>query len=124
MSNSQRIIRRYSMAFKQKVVSEIESGKLNLSQAQKLYDITGGQTIQNWIHKFGKNHLLNKVVRIEMKDEKDKLKELEQRNRELESALAQAHLKMLRLEFTIEAANEYYQVDLKKSLNMKALTKP
>lgn len=124
MSNSQRIIRRYSMAFKQKVVSEIESGKLNVSQAQKLYDITGAQTIQNWICKFGKNHLLNKVVRIEMKDEKDKLKELEQRNQELESALAQAHLKMLRLESTIEAANEYYQVDLKKNLNMKALTKP
>jgi len=60
MSNSQRIIRRYSIAFKQKVVSEIESGKLNVSQAQKLYDITGAQTIQNWICKFGKNHLLNK----------------------------------------------------------------
>lgn len=124
MSKSQRIIRRYSIAFKQKVVSEIESGKLNVSRAQKLYDITGAQTIQNWIRKFGKNHLLNKVVRIEMKDEKDKLKQLEQRNQELESALAQAHLKMLRLESTIEAANEYYQVDLKKNLNMKALTKP
>ena len=84
----QGITKQYSTAFKRKVVSEIESGKLNKNQARIIYSIGGGTTIHNWIKKFGKLHLLNKVIRIEMKDEVSKLKQLEQEKRELESALA------------------------------------
>jgi len=39
----------------------------------------------------GKNHLLNKVVKIELTDEVNMLKLREKEKRELESALAQAH---------------------------------
>lgn len=45
---------RYSLAFKQKVVSEIESGQLSIGEAQHLYDIRGHETIQKWIGKLGK----------------------------------------------------------------------
>jgi len=54
------------MSFKQKVISEIESGKLSKSEARRIYGISGETTIQNWIKKLGKLHLLNKVVRIEL----------------------------------------------------------
>ena len=118
MSNS-RTITRYSLAFKQKVVSEIESGKYTLGKARKIYDIGGGSTIHNWIKKFGKNHLLSKVVRIEMKDEADKLKKLEREKQQLESALAQAHLKIICLESTIECVNEHYKIDVKKNFGTK-----
>ena len=107
---------RYSLAFRQKVVSEIESGKLSYSVAQRVYGIKGCGTIPNWVKKLGKNHLLNKVVRVEMKDEKDTIKELQRQKGELESALAQAHLKNIVLEGLIEAAGEYYGADLKKIL--------
>ncbi len=123
MSETRTIIR-YSKAFQQKVVSEIESGKLTIGEAQKIYDIKGGQTIQNWLKKFGKNHLLAKVVRIEMKDEKDKLKELEREKRQLESALAQAHLKVIGLESLIDCAEDYYQVDIKKKFDTQQFDKP
>jgi len=109
-----RIIKRYSHAFKQKVVTEIELGKKTIAEARKIYDISGCGTIESWIKKFGKNHLLAKVVRIEMKDEKDKLKELEQQKKQLESALAQAHLKIICLESLVDSAEEYYQIDIKK----------
>lgn len=112
----QRTINRYSIAFKQKVVSEIEGGKLSISEAQVLYDIAGGETIQNWIRRFGKSHLLNKVIRIEMKDEQSKIKELERQKRELESALAQAHLKIITLESTIKVLEEEAGVALKKNI--------
>lgn len=105
MRDKRRIVR-YSSAFQQKVVSEIESGELSLPEAQRLYDIRGGQTIQKWIKKRGKNHLLSKVVRIEMKDEKDRVKELEKEKRALESALAHAQLKIIALESTLEVAEE------------------
>ncbi len=65
---------RYSSAFKQKVISEIESGQITVAEARRIYDITGGNTINDWLRKFGKNHLLNKVVRVEMRNENDKIK--------------------------------------------------
>ena len=77
-------------------------------EAKRLYDITGGDTIERWIKKLGKNHLLNKVVRIEMTDEVSRLKRLEKEKRELESALAQAHLRIVTLEKTIEVIESKY----------------
>lgn len=119
-----RVINRYSAAFKQKVVSEIESGKLTANQARQLYDIGGGSTIQLWIKKFGKNHLLSKIVRIEMKDEKDKIKELKRQKQELESALAKAHLKILSMESLLESVEEHYNIDVKKNFGTKVPAKP
>lgn len=124
--SGEKVVKRYSLAFKQKVVSEIEAGKINVSQAQKLYDITGGATIASWIKKrgrvlgLGKNHLLAKVIRIEMKDEPSKLKALERQKRELESALAQAHVKLLSLESLIACVEEHYQIDVKKTFGTTA----
>ena len=120
---TQKISYVYSLAFKQKVVSEIESGKLTREEARRLYDIGGGETINKWIRKLGKLQLLNKVVRIEMKDEKDKVKELQRQKRELESALAQAHLKNITLEALIECVEEHYQVDVKKNFGPQGYKK-
>lgn len=128
--SSVKTIYRYSLAFKQKVVSEIESGQFTLSQAYKFYDIPGRCTIQKWIKKFGKNHLLSKVVRIELPDEKDRIQalksrvtELERQKQELESALAQAHLKELSLEALIACVSEHFQTDVKKNFGTDASEK-
>jgi len=114
-----KLIIRYSTAFKQKVVSEIESGKITIAKANKIYDIKGSHTVQNWIKKFGKNHLLSKVMRVEMKNEHDRIKELEKQNQLLESALAQAHLKIICLESSVECVEEHYNIDVKKSFGTK-----
>jgi len=109
-----RTVKRYSIAFQQKVVGEIESGELSIAGARHLYDITGKETIRNWIKKLGKNHLLNKVVRIEMRGERDRIKELEKQVRQLESALANEHLRNIVLESLVDIAREKYGIDLKK----------
>lgn len=116
MLREQKLIKRYSISFKQKVIEEIESGKLTISGAQKLYDIGSGTTIPKWIKKLGKLHLLNKVVRIELKDEVSRVTQLEKQKKELESALAQAHLKLIAYESLIEVAREDLGIDLKKNL--------
>lgn len=105
---------RYSLAFKQKVVSEIEAGKYRLSQARRVYDISP-QSLYNWLRHLGKEHLIGKIVKVEMKDERDKLKELTQKNRELESALAQAHLKLVMFEALVASVEAHYHVDVKKT---------
>jgi len=117
MEARQKITKQYSYAFKQKVVSEIESGKLTRSQARKLYGISGGSTVNGWLKKLGKTYLLNKVVRVEMKDELSRMKQLEKEKKELESALANAHLKLITYESLIEVAEAELGIDLKKNLN-------
>jgi len=116
----QRNFVRYSLAFRQKVVSEIESGKLGIEGARKLYDIHGGGTIQEWMKKLGKTHLLNKVIHIEMKDEVSKIKELEKEKKALESALAQAQLKIITLESTLKVLEEKAGEKLKKKTDIKS----
>ena len=113
---------RYSMAFKQKVISEIETGKYSLQQASKIYNVSD-VSLYNWLRAFGKNHLIGKTIRIEMKDETDRLKQLEAEKKELESALAKAHLKIITLESTIEVAEEKYKIDFKKKIGLKGSKK-
>jgi transposase-like protein len=106
--------KRYSISFKKHVVEELESGG-SFSFLQKKYDIRGAETIQKWVKLFGKNHLLNKRVRIETMDEKSRLKELEEENRRLKMALADSIVATKMLETLISVANEEYKTDLKKN---------
>lgn len=121
--HKRRTVTRYSLAFQQKVVSEVEAGKYSVSEAKRIYDIKGAQTVKLWVEKMGKNHLLARVVRIEMKDERDTIRELKKQKKELESALAQEVLKNLALESLVEAAGEHYKTDLKKTFGEKASKK-
>ena len=104
---------RYSSAFKQKVISEIEDGLYTVGEAQRVYGVSD-VSIYVWLKKFGKDHLINRTVRIEMRGEADRIKELEKEKQRLEAALAQAHLKILALESTIESAEELFKIDIKK----------
>lgn len=107
---------RYSQAFKKKVVSEIESGKLNASEARKVYGIGGGMTIERWIRKLGKNELLSRIVRVEMKNEADELKKLKKELDKVKIALADERLKVLAYESLIEVADDHFGTDIKKTL--------
>ena len=84
---------RYSEGFKLQVVSELECGEWSCpNEARLRYGIRGVDTVTRWVRQYGKNHLLKKVVRVESTKERDELKKLKKRVRELESALADAHL--------------------------------
>lgn len=109
---------RYSEASRRKVVEEIECGKYSISGAMKVYDIGGSTTIQKWIRRFGKRHLLGTIVRIEMKNETDKIKALEKEKQALESALAQSQLKIIALESTIAVLEEKSGAVVKKKTDV------
>ena len=85
---------RYSEAFKLQVLRELEEGRFGTcTQAAKAYGIRGNGTVERWAGKYGKNHLLGKVIRVETPKEVSEVKELRKRVRDLEKALADAHLK-------------------------------
>jgi transposase-like protein len=107
---------RYSNGFKERVVRELEEEHLTISDLQRRYGIRGNVTIQGWIRTFGKHHLLNRVVKIETMDEKDRIKELEKQIKELKLKLADSVMGEHILEEVIKEANKMYNTDLKKRL--------
>jgi transposase-like protein len=114
-----RVFIRYSESFKLHVVSEIESGSLTIEGARSRYGIAGCSTVQKWLRRYGKNHLLGKVVRVERPEEKDRVKELEAKVRELESALAQSQVKLFAYESLIDVAEKHYKADFKKNFGAR-----
>jgi transposase-like protein len=121
MTKSVRSIRRYSIGFQKQVVGELEGGGSTKESIRRKYGIKGGSTIQQWVRKFGKNDLLNQVIRIETMEEKDRVKELEAEIKKLKLALADSFLAQRSLEVVIEEANKEYRTDLKKTFGEPAL---
>lgn len=113
--HERRPVIKYSLSFKQEVVLEIEEQGLSHLEASRRYGIKGSMTIKKWIVKFGKDHLVNKVIRIEMKGEANQQKRLEAELRRLKEAYADLSLKHQCAEKVIELANEELKIDLKKS---------
>ncbi len=119
MGANNETIRRYSEAFKRQVIEEIEEGRLNKAEAREKYGIRGQSTIHYWLKRFGKNHLFNRVLRIEMPTEnnpQDIIKQLKREKQQLESALAQSQLKVIALESLVEVAEEEFGIEIKKKL--------
>ena len=111
--------KRYSAAFKQKVVSEIENGKFSVGEAHRIYEIGGGTTIYNWLRRYGKGHLINKTVLVKMKNESDRIKQLEKEKRELEAALAKTQVRVVMLESVIEVAEKELKIAIKKKSGLE-----
>jgi transposase-like protein len=89
----ERRVIRYSEAFKRQVVGELERGKhATVSAAGRAYGIKGSETVPAWVRKYGGEDLLPKRVRIETLKERDELAEARKRIRELEAAVADAHI--------------------------------
>lgn len=120
MTNLDKKVIRYSISFKLMVVKEVESGLL-ISEVSRKYGIKGCQTVHNWIKKFGKDHLLNKIVRIEMKGESDQIKQLQKELLATKVALADAVMVNKILEDLVGKANEIYDTDLKKNIGLGSL---
>jgi transposase-like protein len=84
---------RYSEAFKLQVLRELEEGRWGSRfAAARAYGIRGQGMIAYWAQKYGKEHLMGKVIRVEQAKELNESRELRKRVRELEKALADAHL--------------------------------
>jgi transposase len=93
--------KRYSEGFKRQVVSEYEAGHSILG-LMKMHGITGGDTITNWIRKYGKAGFRHETVYIQTAAEIERVKELEKQIKELQQALGRVTLEKLKLESILE----------------------
>lgn len=111
----ERVTKRYSAAFKYKVVDELEQGRWSISQAQRRYQIGSHNTILRWMEQLGKEKHTAKIVHIRTDKDMDRLEQLEKENKELRQVLAKTYMEKVALETTLEIASEQYGVDLKKN---------
>lgn len=89
-------VKLYSEAFKLQVVREFEAGEYpSVEAVRRKYGIAGTTTVSGWLKRYGKAHLMKKVIRVEAPGEGDRLKELEREVKRLKEALGDAHLDLL-----------------------------
>lgn len=106
----------YSEDFKLQVVKEYESGKYSVHELEKLYGMSD-DSIYSWIYKYSEYNRKSIHV-VEMKDsQQSKIKELENKVRELEQAVGRKQINIDYLEKMIELAKEHYNIDIKKNYN-------
>ena len=115
MTKKSKTLTRYSSCFKLQVVEEIEKRGLTIESCLIKYGIMGTSTIQRWLIKYGKSHLLNKVLRVETIGEKDELKRLQTELKSLKQAYSELSLEHKCSEKVIEVSDELFGTDLKKS---------
>ena len=97
----------YSESFKLHVLRELEEGKFGTkAAARRAYGIRGCGTLLYWIDKYGKTHLRERVIRVERPKEVSEVKRLRKRVRDLEKALADAHMDAALVEAYLEKACE------------------
>ena len=102
-----KLVHRYSESLKSKIVEEVENGELTVSEAMNLYGIQHRRTINRWIQVMGKNRRPTQIVRVMMKSEQERIKELEK-------ALADAELERFALKTLVSVYEEDYGADKKK----------
>ena len=99
--------RNYSEEFKRNLVRDFEKGKLSVPQLGRLQSITCTSTFNEKGYRV-----------IEMKQSSvSKLKDLEERIKELERTVGQKQIMIDYLDKTIEIADDELNIDIKKKFN-------
>jgi transposase len=87
---------RYTECFKRQVVDEIETGRFeSAGEARCHYGIGGSATVMRWIRRYGKNHLIPKVIIVQTPDERREIERLRKEVKKLEQALGRSHVEGL-----------------------------
>lgn len=105
----------YTLAFKLRVIEEVEKGSLTYKQAQRKYGIQGRSTVLVWLRKLG--NLDWSLPRIHYMSSKEKTPE--QRIKELEAALGLEQQKNLLLSTVIDIAEKQYGLAIRKKPSPK-----
>lgn len=116
MSTKARLIRkprRYSEDFRRELVRLFETGRYSVIQLYRLYGVHFS-LIYQWIYKY--SQVNEKGIRIvEMKQSStSKLKDLEQKVKQLEQIVGQKQVQIEFLEKMIEIAETELKIDIKK----------
>lgn len=122
MYKNEYVTRRYSEAFKLKILTELSSGKYTKRELGRIYGINHS-TINEWIKKYDRKDLMNTRIMVENQDEISRIKALQKEVEQLKKLLIKKDIDQLVLESYLKVAAEnlgYKSVEeLKKNLNIQ-----
>ncbi len=106
--------KKFTVAFKMKIIDEIENGILTKREACKLYQVKES-TLYSWLEKYGINERIDKKVIIMTREEESELVLLRRENKLLRRSLEDAQLRSLAYECLVDEASKFTKIDLKKN---------
>ena len=117
----------YSEEMKLKIIKQVLTGSISMSQAQKNYNIGGNCTISRWISKFMSQNdpQVNKGVTTmierhsEEKDPKGEIARLKAKIKQLEDQLEYEKLRSEAYETMIQIAEKEFKLPIKKKFGAK-----
>ena len=113
---------KYSEAFKIHVVKEIETGKINKSEANRKYNILGSTTVLKWCRKYGvlkPSTAQQKAKGITMVNEAHEMIKLHNEIKSLKGELDDARMKNVVLETMVDIAKKELEIPIRKNFGAK-----
>lgn len=122
MYQNDQVTRRYSEAFKLKILAELSTGKYSKRELSRIYGLQSS-TVNEWIKKYDRKDLMNTRIMVENKDEITRLKELQKEIEQLKKVIIRKDLEHLVYDSYLEVAAKMQGYDnveeFKKKLNTK-----
>ena len=122
MYKNEFVTRRYSEAFKLKILAELSTGKYSKRELGNIYGIDRN-TINVWIKKYDRKDLMNTRIMVENLDEISRIKALQNEIEQLKKLLIKKDIDHLVLESYLKVAAQnlgYKSVEeLKKNLDIQ-----
>ncbi len=122
MYKNEYVTRRYSEAFKLKILTELSSGKYTKRELGRIYGLCHS-TINEWIKKYDRKDLMNTRIMVENQDEISRIKAMQKEIEQLKKLLIKKDIDQLVLESYLKVAAQnlgYKSVEeLKKNLDIQ-----
>lgn len=118
LTAEQRQNRYFSEEFKRQKASDIEKKLFSIGQVSRQYQVSR-TSIYKWLEKYSPMRKKQEKMVYESDSDTLKIKQMQERIKELERAVGQKQLKIDFLEKMIEIAGEDLKVDIKKKVSTK-----
>lgn len=110
----------FETAFRRWLVEEIEGGKITVAEAVERFGFSpksGSHLIRRWRKKYAPEMVLSLPAMTT--EEKEKFKQLQERNKQLEKQLQDAAMKNIALNTLIDIAEEKLKISIRKKPGAK-----
>jgi transposase len=105
--------RYFSEEFKRQKVSDVENHLISIAQLSRDYQVSK-TSIRKWLYKYSAMKKKKEKIVYQTESDAMRVKQLQDRIKELERAVGQKQLKIDFLEKMIEFAEEDFKIDIKK----------
>jgi transposase-like protein len=108
----------YSESFKRKKVSEIEDGKIAISQLSRILGMKSKTSIYRWMNQYGTKSKTEKIV-CETESDYLKFNDSEKERSKLEQLVGRQQLMLAYYEELLKVARDHYNEDLEEKFLKK-----